>query len=260
MRIPNSRVVGALVYIGAAFVVVESGPARPLVLFYAVMITVFVIAVHGFMIGHLRGNGVRVSAAQFGSLNNMVAANAATLQLAKVPDVFVLQAGGVLNAFATHFIGRNFVVLYSDVLAAAGEQGEAAVSFIVGHELAHLKRRHLTFRWLLLPSRFVPFLNSAYSRACEYTCDQFGAVCAPDGAVSGLLVLAAGRKLYRQVNARLFAAQAESEAGFWTTIAEIFASHPHLTKRVAAVLRAGVAVPAYSPVITTVEGFAQRST
>ena len=48
-------------------------------------------------------------------------------------DVYVVEAGGVMNAFATRFLGRNFVVIHSDVLALAMEQGEAAVGFIVAH-------------------------------------------------------------------------------------------------------------------------------
>jgi Zn-dependent protease with chaperone function len=100
----------------------------------------------------------------------------------------------------------------------AEKRGEDAVSFVVAHELAHLKRGHLKWRWLLLPARIIPFLFGAYSRACEYTCDQFGAAVVPSGAVNGLLALAAGGELYEQVEPRLFAGQAETEDGFWTTI------------------------------------------
>jgi len=243
-----SVAVGIAVYALVGWLLWNSAEARPIIIMYGLLGILASLAMHGFLLGHIRGNGVRVSARQFSNLNAVVAEHSRIFEM-EPPDVFVLQSGGMLNAFATRFLGRNFVVLYSDVLAMAEKTGgEAAVSFVVGHELAHHKRGHLKWRWLVLPARIVPFLGSAYSRACEYTCDRFGAVLAQEGAVSGLLALAAGRDLYQQVEPRLFANQVESEAGFWTTVSEIFASHPHLTKRVGALLQAGHAVPSYSPI------------
>ena len=204
----------------------------------------------GMMMGHLRGNAVHVTPRQFPKLLEIAKKHAATIGLKKLPEIFVMQSGGALNAFATRFLGRNFVVIYSDVLAMAEARGEAAVGFIVAHELAHLKRGHLRHRWLTMPGRLVPYLSAAYSRACEYTCDRFGAHCQPDGAVDGLLVLAAGRELYRNVDAREYAKQVETQKSYWVNRAEMMASHPHLPKRVAAVLKRGVPVPAKAPAVS----------
>ena len=113
---------------------------------------------------------------------------------------------------------------------------------MIGHEFAHIKRGHLKWRWALYPAMLVPFLGSAYSRACEYTCDRFGARYRPDGAVRGLLSLAAGTKLYRRVNVAEFGLQAENDRGFWVWLAEIFATHPMLPSRVRALALAPVAV------------------
>jgi Zn-dependent protease with chaperone function len=152
----------------------------------------------------------------------------------ETPAIFVLQSGGVLNAFATRFLGRNFVVLYSDVLALATQKGEKAVSFVLGHELGHVRRHHMTRRALLYPAMVFPFLNGAYSRACEYTCDRFGNALEPEGGVDGLLVLAAGRELYTHVNSAEYSGQRETETGFFVSFAEILSTHPNLPKRVAA--------------------------
>jgi Zn-dependent protease with chaperone function len=242
-----SAVVGALVYALVAYLAATNATARPTIITYGVFFALFSLVLHGFMIGRIRGNAVRVSLTQFPTVHAMVQRHAATLGMSEVPAVYVMQAGGVLNAFATRFFGRNFVVLYSDVLAMAERRGADAVSFVVAHELAHLKRGHLKYRWLLAPSRIVPFLSGAYSRACEYTCDRFGALCVPEGAIPGLLALAAGGELHEQVDPRQFAAQSETESGFWFGVSEVFASHPHLTNRVGALLAARGAVPAYSP-------------
>jgi Zn-dependent protease with chaperone function len=129
-------------------------------------------------------------------------------------------------------LGRNFVAIYSDVLELAYAQGEAEVRFVVAHEMGHIKRNHLMWRPLLLPSVIIPFLAPAYYRACEYTCDRYGAHYSPAGAVTGLLVLGAGKHLYRRVNADVVAMQTEEEKGFWVWYAEKLEMHPFLPKRV----------------------------
>ena len=241
-------VVSLLVYAGLAGVAVAAKEGAFGVVFYALMIALVVLMAHGMMIGNLRGNGIRVTATQFPAVHRAVTTHVQALGLKRAPDVFVLQAGGLLNAFATRFLGRDFVVLYSDVVAVAEQQGDAVVGFIVAHELAHVKRGHLKHRWLVMPGKIVPYLGAAYSRACEYTCDRFASHCQPDGAVDGLLLLAAGPQLYRKVNAQEYARQVETEKGFWVRRAELMSSHPTLPKRVAALIAAGANVPAYSPV------------
>ena len=204
------------------------------------LITLFV---HGFFIGKLRGNGIRVSEHQFPEVHRIVERLSSEMELPKLPDVYVLQAGGLLNAFATRFLGRNFVVIYSDVLELAYKSGESALAFVIAHELAHVKRKHLSKRWLLFPAMFVPFLGTAYSRACEYTCDRFAAYYRGGGAYYGLGVLAAGKRLYSTINFSALRDQALQERGFWVWLAEIFSTHPHLPRRVAALSELGLVLP-----------------
>ena len=204
-------------------------------LIYAPFIMLGLLISHGLMIGHTKGNGVRVSATQFPDLHRRVEEYSRRLGLARAPDVYVLQQGGMLNAFATRFLGRDFVVLYSDVLELAYERGEEAVAFVVAHELGHIQRKHLNHRWLIYPALVVPFLGAAYQRACEYTCDRIGTYLAPEGAIPGLLVLAAGKALYSRVDAQAVINQVQDPAGFWVTFAELVATHPHLSNRLDAV-------------------------
>jgi Zn-dependent protease with chaperone function len=91
----------------------------------------------------------------------------------------------------------------------------------------------MTRRAFLYPAMLVPFLGSAYSRACEYTCDRIGGALEPEGGIDGLLVLASGKELYSKMSAVEFSRQTETERGFFVRFAEIVSSHPHLTKRVA---------------------------
>jgi Zn-dependent protease with chaperone function len=227
-------VVSLVIYGVLAAVILAGGPAAQTVLVYLIFFIAVFFFIHGLTLGHVRGNGIRVSARQFPEVQTMADLHSRRLGLDETPAIFVVQSGGVLNAFATRFLGRNFVVLYSDILALATQKGEKAVSFVVGHELGHVRRKHMTRRSLLYPAMMFPFLGGAYSRACEYTCDRFGNALEPEGGVDGLLVLAAGRELYNQVNTAEFINQRDTEAGFFVRFAEILSTHPNLTKRVAA--------------------------
>jgi Zn-dependent protease with chaperone function len=201
--------------------------------FYLGVFIIFLFFRFGILIGFLKGNAVKLNKSQFPDIYQMVVQQSDLLGLSSVPSVFILQSGGVLNAFATRFLGRNYIVLYSEIVEAAYEQDKDILAFIIGHELGHIKRNHMLKNLLLSPSWIIPFLGSAYSRACEYTCDNIGhALCSP-GFRSGILLLASGKNIYKKVNIKEYLIQDTVEDGFWKWFAEKVSSHPNLTKRLA---------------------------
>ncbi len=56
--------------------------------------------------------------------------------------LYVLQSGGILNAFAARHAGRSFVVVYSDFMDVLGADWRE-MKFILGHEIGHLRSRHV---------------------------------------------------------------------------------------------------------------------
>jgi Zn-dependent protease with chaperone function len=202
--------------------------------FYVALAVLALAAAHGLVIGGLKGNGVRVSERQFPEVHRQVQRLALRMGLAVMPEVYVLQAGGLLSAFATRYLGRNFVVVHADMLELAHANGEPALGFLMARELAHIRQGHTALRPLLYPAMLVPFLGAAYARACEYTCDAIGAQCRPDGAADGLRVLAAGKHLYADVDVKELLLQAGQERDLWTWLAEVVSTHPLLPNRLAA--------------------------
>lgn len=199
---------------------------------YLLIGAIFAFFAHGIFIGSVRGNSVRVSNNQFPEVYKMAKELSQKIGFKEVPSIYIMQSGGMLNAFATKFLGRNFVIIYSDVLELAYKEGEAAVAFIIAHELAHIKRKHLIWRSLFYPAMLVPFLGSAYSRACEYTSDLIATQLVPNGAIQGLTVLATGKRLYQKLNILEIINQSEEEKGFWIWLSEKLSSHPNLIKRI----------------------------
>jgi Zn-dependent protease with chaperone function len=192
----------------------------------------FVLAV---MLAHIRGNGVKVGPQQLPEVHASVLRAVATLGMTEAPEVYVTQAGGVLNAFATRWAYRRYVVIYSDLLEACGSQQE--VDLIIGHEVGHLAMGHILWHWLTLGGFIVPFLHQAYSRACELTCDRCGWATSGDtqAAMRGLLILAAGGNCSRLANMNSFLQQGQQVRGFWQTVVGWCQTHPWVTRRVDAI-------------------------
>ncbi|MDT8367906.1 MAG: M48 family metallopeptidase [Longimicrobiales bacterium] len=213
---------------------------------YALFIAAFFFVSHLAFVAYVRGSAVKVGPRQFPQLHARVHALATEMGM-EMPAVYIMQAGGTLNAFATRFLRREMVILFSDLLEAC-EGNDGARDMIVAHELAHLKCKHLRWMWFTLPGHFVPFLGSALSRAREYTCDRYGAAGAGDLAAArlGLVILSAGPQLAPRVDQGEFVRQrADMNTGLMT-IGEWFGSHPPLSKRIAAI-DPGVDETAYSP-------------
>ncbi len=188
---------------------------------------------HGLMVGGIRRNGVRINEEQFPSLYEKAKEMAAEMGLEKMPQMYVIESQGTLNAFATRFFGRNMVVLYSEIFELIEREAEDEVLFVLAHEFAHLKRKHVTVNFLLLPAMWIPFLGDAYLRACEYTCDRYATYYSGSLSASknALTILAIGKELYTKVNKQSYMRQIESEAGFFVWLNEKLSTHPHLPKR-----------------------------
>ncbi len=204
-------------------------------IFYVLVGAAALAVAQGIAIGHLRGNAIRVSERQFPDVLRIARQVCAQLAILEVPPIYIMQSGGVLNAFATRFFGRNYVCIYSEILEMAYEHGEDEVAFVLAHELTHVARKHVWWKTVITPAAFVPFLGAAYSRACEYTCDAYAAYLWPQGAEGGILVLAAGKRLYREMDVDAYLAQTHEQDGFWMWLAEHVATHPNLPKRLASV-------------------------
>lgn len=215
-----------------------------LLLFISILGVVIAIALwivsffaHGIRMGYIRSNGVKISPLQYPQVYERVQDLSRRMEIGNVPDVYVVESGGMLNAFATRLLGRNTVVLYSDIFELIEEEAEEEVTFILAHELAHIKRNHLLKQMILLPGNLIPFLGVAYSRACEYTCDRMATNMINSGqrASHALTILAVGKRLYQSVNKDAYIKQLQAEKSFFVWLSELLSTHPPLPKRIAAV-------------------------
>ena len=205
---------------------------------YGALIALVILMAHALYLAHVRGNAVRLGPNQLPHLWNKVVAASQRLGLREPPAAYLMQSGGILNAFATKLLGRRFVILNSELVDAcdggSAVLGPSEIDFVIAHEVAHLAAGHLN--WMLMPIRIIPLLGPAYSRACEYTCDRAGHSFVGDLEISSraLAILACGRRAGRVMNLDAFVEQRHETGAFWMAVYELNSTHPYLPKRIAA--------------------------
>jgi Zn-dependent protease with chaperone function/type II secretory pathway pseudopilin PulG len=201
--------------------------------------------VQSTLIAHIKGNGVELSQTQFPDLYAHFSACCERLQISKPPQAYVLNGNGGLNAFATKFLGTQYVVLLSGVVDAM-EQHPDGVRFYIGHELGHLRMKHLSGHLLRWPALWLPLIGAAYARARESTCDRHGLACSssPAAAAQALAALSAGAGRWRLIDLPAYVAQTRHSTGFWMSFHELTAGYPWLSKRAARVMQTGAPMPA----------------
>jgi Zn-dependent protease with chaperone function len=188
----------------------------------------------------IRGSAVRLSRRQFPDIYAVKEDFARRLGLKRDPEIYLMSGNGVLNAFAASTFGYDFVVIHSELFSNTYEKNKDALAFIIGHELGHLRLGH-TRLWYQLSTAYVdrvPLLSGFLSRAREFSCDRHGAYLAPQGE-EGLVLLAAGRYVYKQVNVEELLEQARRFHGFWPIVAQLSQSHPFAVRRVRALYDLG---------------------
>ncbi|HEY6513853.1 MAG TPA: M48 family metalloprotease [Burkholderiaceae bacterium] len=243
---PRERVLGAFTLLVGLLIwlllAVGTFGVALLVLALGYLVYLFV---HSTLIAHIKGNGVALSEAQFPDLHAQFVACCEQLQMAERPQAYVMYGNGSLNAFATRFLRSQYVVLLSDVADAMRHHPDG-VRFYIGHELGHLRMKHLSWQFLRWPVLWLPLVGAAYSRARESTCDRHGAACSssPDNAARAIAALAAGGRRWQQLDVAAYLEQARQTSGFWMSFHELTSAYPWLTKRVWRVMQRDVAPPA----------------
>jgi Zn-dependent protease with chaperone function len=181
----------------------------------------------------IRGSAVKLSHRQFPDIYAVKDDFARRLGLKRDPEIYLMSGNGVLNAFAASTFGYDFVVIHSELFSNTYDRNKDALAFIVGHELGHLRLGH-TRLWYQLSTAYVdriPLLAGFLSRAREFSCDRHGAYLAPQGE-EGLVLLTAGRYVYKQVDVEELLEQARRFRGFWPVMAQLPQSHPFSVRRI----------------------------
>jgi len=202
-------------------------------LIYLLLGYIFFLFAHSAFISHLKGTGVKITKDQFPDLYEKLIKGCDKVGLDNIPEAYLLRTD-FFNALATKFLGRHYVVLFTDVVDALKDQPDA-IDFYIGHELGHIHRKHLTWQTYIMPASLLPVLGTALRRAEEYTCDRYGVVCcqSEDDIKAALAAIAAGDTRWKSINVDSYLKQIDDTNGFWMSFNELTSDYPWLTKRMA---------------------------
>lgn len=185
-----------------------------------------------------RGTSLQLSRSQYPDLYATMAGYTKAMALRRVPDLYLANGNGALNAFAAQAFGHEFVVVSNELFANLRRESQTGLRFILGHELAHIKLHHVSlwYQLSLCYTSWIPLLGAWLSRLREYSCDRHGAALCPDGQV-GLVLLTSGRYTEPQVNLPQLLEQGRGLHGFWVELAQLPRTHPWTVRRLNALYR-----------------------
>lgn len=195
------------------------------------LLTIFVQS--GF-ISYLKGSGALITEEQFPDLYKAHVECCQKLSMNKQPTLILIHGNGMFNAFATRFLRQHYVILLSDIVDAMGDDIEA-LKFYIGHELGHIKRKHILWIPVLAPVSFLPILGAAYSRSREITCDNHGRYCcdSKESAIKAMSALIVGAQRWKTLNVEALLKQTKDMGGFWMSFHELASDYPWTVRRIA---------------------------
>lgn len=158
----------------------------------------------------------------------------------KTPKAYIMQQNGVLNAFSTFLIRKQWIMINAEVFEVAyrEHQDKQALNFIIAHELAHIYYKHSTFFYNLciLFSKAIPIVGTNASRAREYSCDRLAQRLTGSDGVDSMLMLTIDRHLYKMVDKNDYLYEMSQQRGFFVWLMNLLSTHPIMSKRVIALV------------------------
>lgn len=185
-----------------------------------------------------RTMSIRITEKNFPEVYERVQLYAKRLGMKKVPEVYIIQQNGILNAFSSFIVRKQYIEIFADIFEVAYREHEDldAISFILAHEMAHIKYKHATFGYQMktLYSRMIPIIGSTASRAREYSCDRLAQKVTGVDGIEAMFSLVAGKHLYKMVDKEDYLEYAKGVKGFFVWWYNLLADHPVMTKRIPA--------------------------
>lgn len=186
-----------------------------------------------YMAAAARSNAVLVGPQQFPELHAMYLDLARRLDLPNPPKLYVTNGNGVVNAYALECNKRyRYVVMHSEI-AMLLPTAPDVVEFVLAHELAHHKLRHVSL-WRIIIGMIPNLLmlpGQTTTRAQEYSADRVAMAICPNHA-NAVRLLAVGPWMADGVNPDAWAEQCAAEHREWMVrLANALSSHAVMVKR-----------------------------
>ena len=202
------------------------------------------VAVLEYYYAYIRTSAIKVTNDQFGDICELAEKYAQIMGLKKTPEIYLVQANGIMNAFTSNVIKKRYITINIDLFEIAYRQYKDmdSIGFILGHEMAHIKLRHVSIwiRYTVMLAEVLPFIGPLLSRVREYSCDRMAQAVSKSDGIDAMMALTMGKHLYKKTNVIDYIESSKNAKGFWTWFVNLTSSHPVLPKRVRALVNPSV--------------------
>lgn len=203
--------------------------------FISLMITLYL------QFASVKASSLKITQRNFPEIYSLVHSYAYRLGMKKVPEIYIVQQSGILNAFATYIFGRQYILIHTEVFEVAYREHKDmnALAFILAHEVSHIYYRHATFSYHLpiLFSEGLPLVGAILSRTREYSCDRLAQRLTNYDGVQAIIMLMVDRHLYPMVDVQDYVDTTINERGFFLWLVNLLSSHPIMPKRIRALIQ-----------------------
>ena len=191
-----------------------------------------------YYFAYVRAMSLKITPRNFPEVYELIESFARRLGMEKVPDTFVVQQNGILNAFSSFILRRQYIQINSEIFEAAYREHHdlESVAFVIAHEIAHIYYGHSTLHynlWIWF-SENIPLFGAIASRTREYSCDRLAQRLTNNDGIDAMLMLVVDRHLYKMVDKRDYVEEAAKQRGFFIWLVNLFADHPVMCKRIRA--------------------------
>lgn len=185
-----------------------------------------------------RTMSVHITENNFPEVYEMIQKYAKKMGMKKVPEAYIVQQNGILNAFSAFIIKKQYITIAADLFEIAYREHHDmdSLGFVVAHEMSHIYYKHATFGYniKMLFTSSIPILGSTASRAREYSCDRLAQKVSGCDGIDAMFMLTVGKHLYKSVDRADYIEYAKGVRGFFVWCANLVADHPVTTKRILA--------------------------
>lgn len=187
-----------------------------------------------------RSMSIKITKVNYPEIYEIVEEYAQKLQMKKIPEVYMVQGNGIINALSSFIPGKQYIEIMADLLEVAYREHHdmATIRFIIAHEMAHIYYKHSTLHncYSILFSSVIPILSPTLSRAREYSCDRLAQVLSGSDGVDAMFMLIAGIHLYKQIDRDDYLEHSKNIKGFFVFCYNLICDHPIMNKRIAALM------------------------
>ncbi|MBR4200984.1 MAG: M48 family metallopeptidase [Oscillospiraceae bacterium] len=216
----------------------EDIPIEIEMLFYGLMLmTVGFLGLYTLQ-ASVKAQSVKITQRNFPEIYQLIFSFAQRLGMQKVPDAYIVQSGGILNAFSAFIPHRQYIQINTEVFEVAYREHKDlnALAFIIAHEISHIYYGHATMHYYV-PIWFsmnFPLFSAIASRTREYSCDRLAQRLTNYDGLEAIIMLMVDRHLYKMVDKQDYFDQTAQDGGFFLWLNNLLATHPIMPKRLRA--------------------------